>query len=175
MKRRRRNGNILIDLTSLLDIVFIVLLVVICQLQNIKQNTVQAEEKAEKDIQQVQAAKELYDDQIESFEKVSNYIVFISVNSHYDENQITTRHIDILCSDKEVEVPVISDLHGMNVEKGYGELENFIRNYISNNESKTIVLSLNEGDDDILYRDEKKIKNMFNSFCSEFRNVKEKE
>ena len=174
MRRRKKNKDVLIDLTSLLDVIFIVLLVVVCQLQNIEQKTSQAEQDATKAQQDARMEKELYDDQIDSIKNLSDYLVLISVNSHF-ESDLKTRHIDLLCSDKTVETPQISDLQGMSVEKGYGELREFIQKYISENTSKTIILSLNENDEDILYRDEKAIKKIFNDFSSAYDNVKQKD
>ncbi len=172
-KRNDAKRNVLIDLTSLLDVVFIVLLVVVCQLQNTKQNNDQAVLEANEAQESAEAAKRMYEDQADSLGNISDYIIFISINSHYEAN-LTTRHINLLCSDKEITIPEISDLKGTEVE-GYTELRSFIQGYAAENSSRTIVLSLNENDEKILYRDEKAIKNIFNDLCAAYSNVKQKD
>lgn len=173
MRKRRNVGNVLIDLTSLLDIVFIVLLVVVCQLQGTKSQI--AQDKA--DIQNQQAAiktqQELYDDQIESLDNVADYIAVISVNAHFDADLIT-RHIDVMNSDKKSEVPEIAELKGMSVSEGFSDLRDYLEGYLQDNSDRVVVLSLNDGDEDILYRDEKEIKNIFNELASQYPNIKEK-
>lgn len=173
MRKRRNVGNVLIDLTSLLDIVFIVLLVVVCQLQGTKSQI--AQDKA--DIQNQQAAiktqQELYDDQIESLDNVADYIAVISVNAHFDADLIT-RHIDVVNSDKKSEVPEIAELKGMSVSEGFSDLRDYLEGYLQDNSDRVVVLSLNDGDEDILYRDEKEIKNIFNELASQYPNIKEK-
>ena len=49
------------------------------------------------------------------------------------------------------------------------------KGYAAENSSRTIVLSLNENDEKILYRDEKAIKNIFNDLCAAYSNVKQKD
>ncbi|WP_029322019.1 hypothetical protein [Butyrivibrio sp. AE3004] len=173
MKRRRNKSNILIDLTSLLDVVFIVLLVVMCQLQDTK-NTYAAKEKSvqqqENDLKEL---KKLYSDQIESLGSVSDYVSYITVNAQYDED-LVTRHITILNSDKQSEIPEISQLKGLRVEDGYEELSEYLRTYVAENSERVVVLSFNENDEDILYRDEKRIKDIFTQLSSEYPNIREK-
>ena len=174
MKRRRENkNNIIIDLTSLLDVVFIVLLVLICQLQTSGKKTEQAEKDAKRAELSANAAAEIYNDLSDSHKNLSDYVVFIAVNSQFEEN-LTTRHINLLCSDETVTIPEIKDLEGTYTD-GYKDLRNFIEDYIKANSTKTIVLSLNENDEDILYRDEKAIKQIFTELTIEYDNVKKKD
>lgn len=173
MKRRRSRSNILIDLTSLLDVVFIVLLVVMCQLQDTK-NTYSAEEKkAKQQEKEFNDLKNQYSDQLKSLGSVSDYIAYINVNAHYDED-LVTRHISILNSDNQSEIPEIPELKGLRVSDGYEELSEYLRTYIAENSERVVVLSFNENDEDILYRDEKAIKQIFNQLSSEYPNIREK-
>ena len=173
MRKHRNIGNVLIDLTPLLDVVFIVLLVVICQLQSTKSDI--AQEKADIENQQasIKTQQELYDDQIDSLDKVGDYVAFISVNARFDSDLIT-RHIEIMNSDKNSEIPKITELKGTSVTEGFSDLREYLETYISENPERTIVLSLNEGDEDILYRDEKEIKRVFNEISSQYQNIRQK-
>lgn len=173
MRKHRNIGNVLIDLTPLLDVVFIVLLVVICQLQSTKSAI--AQDKADLQNQQasIKTQQELYDDQIDSLDKVGDYVAFISVNAHFDSDLIT-RHIVIMNSDKSSKIPEITELKGTSVTEGFSDLREYLETYISENPERMVVLSLNEGDEDILYRDEKEIKRVFNELSSQYQNIRQK-
>ena len=56
----------------------------------------------------------------------------------------------------------------MSVDEGYSRLTEYLTEYISYNSDKTIVLSLNEDDKDILYRDEKEIKKIMDNICAQY-------
>ena len=173
MKRRRNKSNILIDLTSLLDVVFIILLVVMCQLQETKNTYAAKEESIQQQENDFNELKKLYSDQIESLGSVSDYISYITVNAQYDED-LVTRHITILNSDKQSEIPEIPQLKGLRVSDGYDELNKYLSTYVAENPERVVVLSFNEDDEDILYRDEKAIKAIFTQLSSEYPNIREK-
>lgn len=173
MRKRRNTGNVLIDLTSLLDVVFIVLLVVVCQLQGTKSAIAQDKADIQNQQAEMQAQQEMYEDQIESMDKVADYVAFISVNAHFDSN-LTTRHIVVMNSDKSSEIPDIAELKGMSVSEGFSDLREYLESYLQENPERMVVLSLNEGDEDILYRDEKEIKRLFNDLASQYPNIREK-
>ncbi len=173
MRKRRNTGNVLIDLTSLLDVVFIVLMVVVCQLQGTKSAIVKDKADIQNKQFEMQAQQEMYEDQIESMDKVADYVAFISVNAHFDSN-LTTRHIVVMNSDKLSEIPDIAELKGMSVSEGFSDLREYLESYLQENPNRMVVLSLNEGDEDILYRDEKEIKKLFNELASQYPNIREK-
>ena len=173
MRRLRHSGNILIDLTSLLDVIFIVLLVVVCQLQSSKSAIAKNMEEIRSQQAEVQTQKELFEDQLDSLGKVSDYVAFISVNAHFDADLIT-RHIKVMNSDQNSEIPEIADLKGLSVTQGFNDLREYLDNYLQENPERTVVLSLNEGDEDILYRDEKEIKRIFDELAAQYSNVIEK-
>lgn len=173
MRKHRSIGNVLIDLTPLLDVVFIVLLVVVCQLQYTKSDMAQAKADIEDQKAAVERQKEQYDDQRDSLDNITDYVSFISVNAHFDSD-LVTRHIEVMNSDKESVIPEIAELKGTSVTDGYTDLRNYIEGYLQEDSERMVVLSLNEGDEDILYRDEKEIKQIFNTLSSEYSNVRQK-
>ena len=169
MKKRRKISNILIDLTSLLDVVFIVLLVLVCLLQEYKdkENKIVADNAAQQS--NLEAQQELYNSQLEGIENISDYVTLISINASFDaKGDVTTRQIQVMNSDKSYPEPDIPKLSGMSVDEGYSGLTKYLTDYISNNSDKTIVLSLNEGDEDILYRDETEIKKIMDNICAQY-------
>ena len=171
MKNRNRKGNILIDLTSLLDVVFIVLLIIICKLATDRIALEAEEDNLSSQAAELESAQSLYEDQIDSIENISDYIVLISVHAGFDPNDIMTRNIDVLNSDKSSPAPSIAALKGPNESEGLTGLRTYLEEYISSNPDKTIILSLNENDEDILYRDEKKISGMFAEICSQYPDI----
>ena len=173
MRKHKSIGNVLIDLTPLLDVVFIVLLVVVCQLQHTKSDI--AQDKADLADQQaaIETQKEQYEDQLDSLGNVTDYVSFISVNAHF-ESDLVTRHLTVMNSDKESVIPEIAELRGTSVSEGFTDLRNYLEDYLQEDPDRMIVLSLNEGDEDILYRDEKEIKRIFNELSSEYPNIRQK-
>lgn len=163
-KKRRNNLDILIDLTSLLDVIFIILLIVVCNQQYLNDKLSKESVEAESVMAEAQAAKALYLDQIDT---VQNYSELLSVYASYDSQNVTQRHIRVLKNEQDI---VTFDLLGNNVSETLSEFKDYMLTYISNNPEKPVVLSLNDKDENILYRDEKAIKAIFEEL-SEYPNV----
>ena len=91
-RRHRAKSDILIDLTSLLDVIFIVLLVVLGRqmtLNDERQEQINAEKTAEESMAEAESAKAeylLYLDQLETEDQVQNMVYAISVTSYYNED-----------------------------------------------------------------------------------------
>ncbi|MBO4291396.1 MAG: hypothetical protein J5898_05765 [Lachnospiraceae bacterium] len=169
MKRRHRaKSDIVIDLTSLLDVVFIVLLVVICR-QHILTDS-QQEKMGDVEAREALAQEkyELYMDQLETADQLNQYVWAVSVYSSYNDDKLTERRISMLREGQEIEG---FELRGENVS---GVLEAFrkaLESYITEHAEQPVILSLNENDEDILYRDEKAINRIFSELASEYDNV----
>ncbi len=149
-RKNRTRDDIIIDLTSLLDVIFLVLLVVIVQQKNITAETQTA--KAENEIQ-----KALYEDMLDT---AGSYDLFVSVYSRYDEKNPVSRTIYV--QKKGEEKPGATfELNGNDVEGEMKAFKDYLTGYIEENPDKPVILSLNENDDDILYRDEKAIQAIY--------------
>lgn len=156
MRRKRHNrGDILIDLTSLLDVIFIILLIVICNQQNITNKTQAQQKEASELIEQAESQLQLYNDQMESVD----YLCIVSVNARYEPDNVTARHISVQKKGEDVEV---IDMIGNNTEEPLQKLQMMLEEYIDAHQGKPLILSLNENDEKILYRDEKAIQKIFN-------------
>ena len=167
-RRRKRNNDLIIDLTSLLDIIFILLLVILCGEQIAKEQYVNQEQVATEKVQEAEAAKVLYEDQLEISDSLNQYVNAISVYSDYNPDQITVRKIRVLKEAQELES---YDLIGADTEAAYEEFEACLVEYITENPEQPVILSLNEGDEKILYRDEKAILEIFEALSDEYGNV----
>ena len=157
---RSSKGDVIIDLTSLLDVMFIILLVVLFGQKTVTADT---QSKAEEAISQAEEEKRLYEEQQEAFSS----IWAVSVIVPYDENEITKRHICIL--EKE-EIKSI-DFVGNDTANARDEFKNYLVDYIKKNEDKPIMLSLNDDYKYILYRDEVMVNNIFDELIKTYRNV----
>jgi len=166
MKRKKRSkGDILIDLTSLLDVIFIILLVVICNQRNLSEQLSQQKEEANNEKVEATASKYLYDEQVSL---ANSYNTYISVYSKFDENNPISREIYVLKNGDNIED---FELNGNNVQESLDEFKACLVSYIDDNAGKPIVLSLNENDDAILYRDEKAIKNIYDELKESYSDV----
>lgn len=154
-RRRKNKGDILIDLTSLLDVIFILLMIVLCNQQNETSKMQVQQEEAIKISEQAKVQLQLYTDQMDTADNFG----MVSVNASYEPNNITTRHISIQIKGEEI---ITLDMRGNSTKEPLGKLEEILRDYIDSNAGKPIILSLNERDENILYRDEKAIQDIFN-------------
>lgn len=174
-RRRRTKGDIIVDFTSLLDVIFIILMLVLAKQQVFESQSKEQlkQDKAEAESMKERSEKEykLYEDQVNSAENMKEYICLLSVYCNYDLNDVTSRTINILNYDGNgvLEEPI--ELKGNDVNAGMNELEKILTDSIEDNQDKAIILSLNKDDDVILYRDEKRILEMFGGLSDTYENV----
>lgn len=174
MRRKRRNAGdeVFIDLTSLLDVIFILLLVVICSYQFEKQKNEQenavAQEAMSTAIAEAEADSQAYSDMIDTESNLQKYVWAASIVVPYDPDEITKRHIKVLTEDTEI---ISIDLVGNDVEGGIQEFEDTLTDYIKRHSDRPVILSLNENDDKILYRDETAIKDVLDELSAAYNNV----
>ena len=178
MKRRRHRAksDILIDLTSLLDVIFIVLLVVMAR-QHVMTEKQAEQVEAGISVEEAQALEaearakyELYLEQTEMTDQIGEYICAISVTSTYSETDVTRRKIWFLKKgDAEPSNPI--ELVGEDVSKSMQTFKEELEKYVLENEDYPVILSLNENNEKILYRDEKAIKKIFEELAEQYKNV----
>jgi len=169
--RRRRKGtgrDVLIDLTSLLDVMFIILLVVLWGQQNRNEDLLKMQAEAEHAEAQAEAQYKLYEQQLEIADNVNQLVWAASVVVPYDENDVTKRTIMVLKEGQEIESFVLS---GNNVAASVAAFKDCLVTYIVANKDKPVILSLNDNDDNILYRDEVMVTELFVELAKEYPNV----
>lgn len=167
-KKRRSRGDIIIDLTSLLDVIFIILLVVLCGQQGISSDLNAKITEAQEKEEQATDAKELYEDMIHTEDNLQQLVWAASISVPYDKTEITKREIKVLVEGKEIES---FTLVGNDVEESFENFRSELTGYIESNNGKPVILSLNENDDNILYRDEMRMKDIINEILSSYNNV----
>ena len=163
-RRRRENSNILIDLTSLLDVIFILLMVVLARQQisgmNLEKKAADLSVREEELSEAKREAEDkfrLYSDQTDTLNKA----VMISVTATFDEDDIQNRDLKILKNGNPE--PDVFLLSGGDTAETYSEFEEKRRSYVEGaSEGMPVILSIADDGSEILYRDQQKIQALFN-------------
>ena len=167
-KRNRFKSDVMIDLTSLLDVIFIILLVVLCGQSSMKENLTQMQSDAKNTQAQAEQEYNLYKEQMEIADNLNQYVWAVSIMVPYDENEVTRRQIRFLKEGQEIET---IDLIGNDVTSAIETFKKSLIKYIQEHENRPVILSLNEEDDYILYRDEIMVNEVFRELSEKFSNV----
>ena len=144
------------------------LLVVICGQGSINETLLNKQSEAENALKEANASQQLYEEQMEIADQVNQYVWAVSVVVPYDEKDVTQRQIMILKEGEEIESFA---LVGNDVKSAKEAFKNSLLRFVKEHEDKPVILSLNEGDDDILYRDEVMVNELFLELSKEYHNV----
>ena len=112
--------------------------------------------------------KSVYNDAIETQDSINKYVFIVNVQSDYEAESYEERHLSILREGSEI---VSWELSGNDTVEKYNEFEQTLENYIVSFPENPVLLCLNENDDNILYRDEQKILEIFSSLSDKYTNV----
>ena len=163
MRREHLHNNILLDLTPLLDVIFIILLIFVSQTIQLKKTSAGEAQRLQDEYTE---AKKEYDLRNEM---IDDYYTFVTVISTYDEENPENREIRISRDPNEADQ--IITLNGSDVEQEYSEFEECLKGYIDPGREAPIVFSLNQGDERILYRDETRIREIVEKLQNSNNNV----
>ena len=183
MRKRNSRTDFVIDLTSLLDVIFIVLLIVMCGQQLLSDDTKEAEAKAEAmqeaadaSMREADALADYYRQHSEAIENTEKYVRFVDVVAYFDSStRISDRTVIVTAGIEEgnelVKIPVTA----ANEKEGYEQLQNYLTAIIAEAQEEggsiPVILSLNRGDENILDRDETAISNIFEYLETQYDNV----
>lgn len=169
-----------IDLTSLLDIIFIILLVVICnqkfnmidskteadaitaQAEAIQQEAVEAVKEAHEIISEADA----YREQLENYAGLNDYLAMVTVYVDYTPRDIKNRTIRIIVNDGEMSR---IELNSENKNDALKQMKNDLVSAIKEFSDLPVIISINR--ENILYRDENAVRDVVDGLCREFENV----
>ncbi|MCR4591074.1 MAG: hypothetical protein K5668_09670 [Lachnospiraceae bacterium] len=168
MRRQRRGKNdILIDLTSLLDVIFILLMVVLARQQVSGMNLTKQQEELDKMRAECREAEteaeekyKLYSEQLSLAEKT----VIITVTAAFDPEEPKNRTLRIL-KNGNANADEFS-LSGGNTEDAYKAFEEKMSEYVSSADGLPVTLSIADDGSEILYRDQQRIQSVFNALQS---------
>ena len=166
-KDKREKNRIDLDLTSMLDVIFIILIVVMCQLSinasnkdresESKQNTIDAMQTENVDLHtEIESLKEenvLYETHLSNMENEEHLVSFITLSAEYETADPSIRHIRLLSGeDTKIEDMIIEE---ETKSDKFKELEIILSELIETDTDVPVLLTLYE--DRILYRDQTRI------------------
>ena len=149
MKRRNRRQGPDIDLTPLLDVIFIVLMVVMCQqslTSNAEKETIT---ELENNMEVVEAENEIMKTQLDNYENENQLVAYITLKADYEKNDPKTRHIRLAYNDESVieDIVITPDTQ----VQAYDQFVKEISTFVESKEGVPVLLTLE--DEGILYRD----------------------
>ena len=151
MKDRRNSDkfNIDLDLTSMLDVIFIILMVVMTsQLLNNAKETATAQELSA-ELEAAQADNKTYEMRLKDMENPDDRVAFVTLYANFEAADPKTRHIKLLLG----EDVAIEDLKLTpdNEDKIYEDFSKRLETYLEGYPDSPVLLTLD--DSNILYRD----------------------
>ncbi len=160
---RRGKSDVIIDLTSLLDVIFILLMVVLARQQVAGMDL----EKKEVFVTELQSSLEkteaeerdklrLYTEQLDIAEKTA----IITVTATFDPVEPKVRTLKILKNGNEKADEFL--LRGADTAEAFAAFEKKLNEYIRSSEGMPVILSIADDGSEILYRDQQKIESIFN-------------
>ena len=162
-KNNRDKERIELDLTSLLDVIFIILMVVMCQqLLQTGKDALKAEEAQEQRIEAEETAK-IYETRLNDIENLEDTVTFVTLYADYEKNNPKTRHLKLLYHEN----TVIDDIV-VTPETEKAVFDAFairLKDYVGEHDGTIILLTLNEKN--ILYRDHETLMNILTSLSEE--------
>ena len=165
-KKPKSIGRLLIDLTPLLDVIFIVLIVVLAGQDTFKaeadQKHAEATEyvsEADKKLSEMETKVEMYSEQMAAYDSLSEYFNVVTVYASYNLDNRRLRTVYIMINN---EAPVTLNLTPSNTPEVWSECKKMIEDVIKKDETLPLILSVNSNNDEkMLYRDDEAIYDIF--------------
>ena len=162
-EKKKSLGQYIIDLTPLLDVIFILLIVVLCYQDNFsseaKAEIKDANEKVA-DITDEKARTDgentLLSRQLETYENLNNYVDVITIYSSYKPSNRKYRNVYVQINGGD---SWERELNPSNEKAVWSECKEYIEGALANNDDKPVVLSIT--DEKMLYRDEQSIEKLY--------------
>ena len=170
MRRRNRGSGegVLIDLTSLLDVIFILLMVVAVGMITAGNESQATREELQVQTVETQQKREMYEEMLETQNAVQEYIWEASVRVPYDPNTLMNRKILLLNEGEEL---LEIELNGSDVQAGLDTFTETLSGFIEEHADRPVILVLNEEDEKILYRDEVAVNEILLNMARKYNNV----
>ena len=168
MSRHKRKSGLDIDLTPLLDVIFIVLMVVMCN-RSVGENKEIAELMKEND--QLNAENNVLKDQIYTEENKDDLVSYVVLYANYETGNPKTRHVWLGHGDeKEIEDITITP---ETEEEKFSEVKEKLEGYVKERSDKPVLIVLDESQ--ILYRDQQLLDEVLNELDQDNPNLYKRE
>ncbi len=164
--KNKRIGRALIDLTPLLDVIFIFLVVVLCfntnENEEAQAKLIEAEERlqeAERIENEAETKLDVMQEQLDNYASDKDNISFVTIYAEYKDNDRKFRTIHIKVNAlPEQKIP----LNPSNAENAWNECKEYLVKYVD--EKKPMMISIKNSK--MLYRDEKRIEKLIEELNS---------
>ncbi|MCR5594862.1 MAG: hypothetical protein K6G12_03375 [Lachnospiraceae bacterium] len=156
--------NIVLDLTSLLDVILIVLIVVMC---NRDLNTKQVDE-VNAQLSDAQSTIEMYESHQEDLESIDDKVAFVTLYVDFDESDPSVRHIKMMIGD-DLKGFEPFDITSSDEDQKYGELKENIDSFMTSHTDIPVWVTIDDAN--ILYRDWEKIGSMMQDLKTKYPNL----
>lgn len=166
-------GQFIIDLTPLLDVVFILLIVVLsfqdaysAEADSRISEAQQIESDANDLVSKTESKDAIISEQLDTYANLNDYVNIVTIYADYQSSNRKNRTIYLKINNEGVkEIP----LNPSNVEFAWGECEETIKQCLEENaDIPTIYTIKNEK---MLYRDEQMITKLFSQLSSSYNNI----
>lgn len=170
-----KNTNVDIDLTSMLDVIFIVLMVVMCCVGAGRQSYEELSTKnTELNDQLDEANNQLksYQDMVEAQDNLDEEVAIIVLHADYDADNPADREMWLLRSTSEGEEELGPDhipLNNESREEAFLQIEQRITDYLDGNEGIPVLIRVDT--ERILYRDYNQLDAMLTKLQEERKNL----
>ena len=157
--------QVLIDLTPLLDVIFIILIVIL-SFQNKYEEDAEAKIlEAEDHMAAAESENRALSDHVATFENLDEYMNIVTVHADYVPSNRKYRTIRVLINADVKEI----DLNPSNTEKAWEECKDYIVNHALLDAEKPVILSIENTS--MLYRDELQIEALYSEIGSNYPNI----
>ncbi|MBO4414566.1 MAG: hypothetical protein J5824_01125 [Lachnospiraceae bacterium] len=183
MRKKSRSKTVrelIIDLTPLLDVIFIILLIVLATgdvySQSAEGMMADAQEES-RNAQQIRDDAEqkvaAYQTQIEAYESIDDYFSIITVSAGYDIRNRRNRTIRIKINDNDDKIYELNPSNTKDRTNGeWAKIKAFIEERIAADPDLPVILALNmKNEDKMLYRDQEEILLIFDDLRTKYSNV----
>lgn len=167
MKRRKKKTGPDIDLTPLLDVIFIVLMVVMCQ-QSLTSGTKEERiTELENSLEETEADNKVMKMQLETAENEERLVAYITLYAQYEKNDPRTRHIKLAYNEDTVieDIVITPDTQ----VQAYTQFAEEITSFMETKEGIPVLLTLD--DTDILYRDHVRLEKEIEALRETYSNL----
>jgi len=175
-KKPKTIGQLLIDLTPLLDVIFIVLIVVLvgrdsynAEADKKYADAEQYVSEADAKVAEMEAKTATYTEQMKAYGEISEYVNLITVYAGYNPANRKFRTIYVMIN---ADAPKEINLNPSTEKNAWAECRTMIEEVIQKNENAHAVLSIStENSEQMLYRDEEAIYDMFKDLMDKYSNI----
>ena len=172
LRKKRSVGQFVIDLTPLLDVIFIMLIVVLTvQTQHGDDGSEKLEEaqqieaEAKDQLEAMDSQLITMQEQLETYHNLNEYINVITICADYQPSNRKYRTVYLVIDDQEMKF----SLNPSNGDTVWAECQAAIEQCLSENPDVPLIYSVLSSK--MLYRDEQKIKSLFDELSSSYDNI----